>query len=382
MPTEEERVRRMIEMFKPKLAMAIDSGNQPPVTVADCLERAVRAEYRLTQVKEERAQFFKARKEERTKDKQSGENKKPQGGGMRNHSNSKSWNNNQSHHNNPNNKKRGKPCGNHYSENRNVQQKSNYYNSHPLCKTCGKNHPGECRKGTMSCFACGQSGHFVKDCPKQNQPQGNQFQSRNNIPRLNAMQPALEGPAISQGRLEAPVPQARLYAYTNADAVASTSNVVAGQTSLASYDVYTLFDTGVSHSFISTKLALSISNSYDRTPRLLRTALPSGEILISEFFLRKIPIIINGVMLRADLIAIEMKDFDVILGMDFLGEHNAVIDCYHRKVTFRPNGGEKFAFKGRSLLNHKMIISSMRAQKMLSNGCVGFLASIVDMSKE
>ena len=87
-------------------------------------------------------------------------------------------------------------------------------------------------------------------------------------------------------------------------------------------------------------------------------------------------------MLRADLIAIEMKDFDVILGMDFLGEHNAVIDCYHRKVTFRPNGGEKFSFKGRSLLNHKMIISSMRAQRMLSNGCVGFLASIVDRSKE
>ena len=80
----------MMEMFKPELAMAIDSRNQPPVTVADCLERAVRAEYRLTQVKEERAQFFKARKEERTKDKQSRENKKPQGGGMRNHSNSKS----------------------------------------------------------------------------------------------------------------------------------------------------------------------------------------------------------------------------------------------------------------------------------------------------
>ena len=46
-------------------------------------------------------------------------------------------------------------------------------------------------------------------------------------------------------------------------------------------------------------------------------------------------------MLRADLISIEMKDFDVILGMDFLGEHNAVIDCYHHKVTFRPDGGEK-----------------------------------------
>ena len=164
--------------------------------------------------------------------------------------------------------------------------------------------------------------------------------------------------------------------------MASTSNVVAGQTSLASYEVYTLFDSGATHSFISTKLALKISDSKDRTPRLLRTALPSGEILLSEFVLKEMPIMINGVTLRVDLIAIEMKDFDVILGMDFLGKHNAIIDCRHRRVTFRPNGGEEFAFKGRSLLNPKMMISAMQARRMLANGCMGFLASAVDKTKE
>ena len=52
-------------------------------------------------------------------------------------------------------------------------------------------------------------------------------------PRLNAMQPTLEGPFISQGRLEAPTSQAHLYAYTNTVAMVSMSNVVAGQLSLA-----------------------------------------------------------------------------------------------------------------------------------------------------
>ena len=87
-------------------------------------------------------------------------------------------------------------------------------------------------------------------------------------------------------------------------------------------------------------------------------------------------------MLRADLMAIEMKDFDIILGIDFLGKHNAIIDCHHRKVTFRPDGGDHFAFKGISLLNHKMIISSMQVQRMLTSGCMGFLASTVDTSEE
>ena len=66
----------------------------------------------------------------------------------------------------------------------------------------------------------------------------------------------------------------------------------------------------------------------------------------------------------------------------FSGKHNAIINCYHRKVTFKPESGEKFAFKGRSLLNSKVIISSMQAQRMLSSGCMGFLASAADISKE
>ena len=104
--------------------------------------------------------------------------------------------------------------------------------------------------------------------------------------------------------------------------------------------------------------------------------------MLSEFLLKETPITINGVTLLADLIAIEMKDFDVILGMDFLGKNNVIIDCYHRRVIFRPNGGNEFAFKGRPLLQPKRIISAMQAQRMLLNGCMGFLVSVVDKTME
>ena len=222
-PTESERVRRMMGMFRPELALAIDSGSHPPSTVADCLERAMRAEYHLIQVKEERDQYIKARKEEITQNRGLDNNKKA-GQFLLNDQVGKAQ-----YLENENGRKRSYPEN---GNNANYKVKTENV-SFPKCNTCGRMHPGECKMGNMSCFKCGQLGHFLKDCPKQNIVQNKQ---NDRDGRLNFMQATLEGPPIFQGRLEAPPntqtpppPQDRIYAYTNADALASTSNVVAGQ---------------------------------------------------------------------------------------------------------------------------------------------------------
>ncbi|GMN23223.1 hypothetical protein TIFTF001_043654 [Ficus carica] len=56
----------------------------------------------------------------------------------------------------------------------------------------------------------------------QGQQQRNYPQRRNN----QGNEARIEGPSITQGRLEAPEPQARIYTYTNGDAEAGTSHVV------------------------------------------------------------------------------------------------------------------------------------------------------------
>nr|GFB66230.1 hypothetical protein [Tanacetum cinerariifolium] len=38
--------------------------------------------------------------------------------------------------------------------------------SYPVCTTCGRRHPGECRRAAGTCFKCGQNGHLQKDCKK------------------------------------------------------------------------------------------------------------------------------------------------------------------------------------------------------------------------
>ena len=48
-------------MFRPDIALAIESGGSPPTMVEKCVERAICVEYKLAQLKEERAQNFEAR---------------------------------------------------------------------------------------------------------------------------------------------------------------------------------------------------------------------------------------------------------------------------------------------------------------------------------
>ncbi|WMV34232.1 hypothetical protein MTR67_027617 [Solanum verrucosum] len=47
--------------------------------------------------------------------------------------------------------------------------------SKPLaCAKCGRNHLGICREGSTGCFKCRQTGHFMRDCPKNKQGNGNE----------------------------------------------------------------------------------------------------------------------------------------------------------------------------------------------------------------
>ena len=61
----------------------------------------------------------------------------------------------------------------------------------------------------------------------------------------------------------------------------------------------------------------------------------------------------------SDLVMLNMTDYDVILGMDFLSKYEAMIDCKARAVVFNPLGEEKFTFFGDRRGSLKMFISAM-----------------------
>ncbi|GKF14969.1 zinc finger, CCHC-type, retrotransposon gag domain protein, partial [Tanacetum coccineum] len=96
-------------------------------------------------------------------------------------------------------------------------------------------HPGVCYKATGGCFNCGSTQHKVKDCP-----QGKQKQS---MPADFARLPPTTG---------------RVYATTR-DQAAKTSGTITGTLYIDDRTVFILFDTGATHSIISTTFAKKLN---------------------------------------------------------------------------------------------------------------------------
>ena len=55
---------------------------------------------------------------------------------------------------------------------------------------------------------------------------------------------------------------------------------------------------------------------------------------------------ISGTILTRDLRILDMSEFDVILGMDWLTVYRVVIDCERRRVTAYTQNGTRMEFQG------------------------------------
>ncbi|KAL0544274.1 hypothetical protein IC582_019387 [Cucumis melo] len=79
-------------------------------------------------------------------------------------------------------------------------------------------------------------------------------------------------------------------------------------------------------------------------------------------------------MLDVTLLVLDMQDFDVILGMDWLSANHASIDCVHKEVVFNPPSNASFKFKRAEII----LYTRLKASKLLSQGTWSILASVLD----
>ena len=158
--------------------------------------------------------------------------------------------------------------------------------------------------------------------------------------------------------------------------------MVTGIISILDHDAYTLVDPGATHSFASKPFLKRFQIKTQPLEGRIRVSLPTGDSLVSDRVVRDSRVLIGGQEFPADLVALDMRDFDVVLGIDWLSHHRAIVDCYEKEVKLHRPGKLEVKLKGIFRELSSSMISAMAAQRMLHKGCQGYLAYVVETGKK
>jgi hypothetical protein len=120
----------------------------------------------------------------------------------------------------------------------------------------------------------------------------------------------------------------------------TASGVVLGEFLVNSVLATVLFDSGASHSFISS----SFTEKHKIPIVLLKLPLITqtlGSDIKYHLGCLNVRIILSGVVFLADLVVLKSKGINVILRMDWLTRHNGVISCATKEVSLVNQEGIK-----------------------------------------
>ncbi|GJR76821.1 putative reverse transcriptase domain-containing protein [Tanacetum coccineum] len=195
----------------------------------------------------------------------------------------------------------------------------------PLCNKCKFHHEMPCTMKCRKCNKCGRQGHYRSDCLKlKDQNSGNKIGNKSGIGEAR-------GKAYILGGGDA-----------NPD-----SNVITGTFLLNNHYASVLFDSGPDRSFMSTNFSTLLDIIPDTLDVSYVVELADGRVSKTNTVLRDCTLGLFGHPFNIDLMPVEHGSFNVIIGMDWLANHRAVIVC-DEKIVWIPYGDEVLIVQDKS----------------------------------
>nr|GEW78378.1 hypothetical protein [Tanacetum cinerariifolium] len=236
-------------------------------------------------------------------------------------SNKRKWEDHQrnTNNNNPNNNNRNRNRNNNYNQQQNRRQETarayaaapaegrGYVGNLPKCNRCNFHHNGQC---PPKCLKCQRTGHREKDCRFRVLGAG-----------VNPMRDVTCYECGEKGHFKDKCPKGRNQPNEGARARAYVSFV--------SFPFTPFIDT----------TPTSLNTSYE-------IELAYGKVVSTNTILRGCTLALYDHRLKIDLPPTRLGSFDVIIGMDWLSYHRAVIDCYEKIVRIPLPNGEILEVQG------------------------------------
>jgi hypothetical protein len=167
----------------------------------------------------------------------------------------------------------------------------------------------------VECYKCYKTGHYTNDCP-QKREEGN---------KPNPFQ---------KGHVN----------HINVEEIYDEPNAVYGMFLLNKFSTLVLFDTGASHSFISSAFVVKKKKPTETIGCPIRVSSLGGELIVNAGC-RDLVLEIGKHKFLANLIVLDSQGLDVILGMDWMTTFEGVIDCANKTITLTTPEKKRIRFK-------------------------------------
>nr|GEU59454.1 putative reverse transcriptase domain-containing protein [Tanacetum cinerariifolium] len=182
-----------------------------------------------------------------------------------------------------------------------------------------------------TCYDCGEQGHTRNRCSKK----------------------------VKQDEVE----EACGRAYAIKDAEPQGLNVITGTFLLNNRYAFVLFDSGSYRSFTDTRFGVMLNIDPIKIGASYEVELADGRVASTNIVLKGCTLNLVIRIFEIDLMPIELGTFDVIIGMDWLVKHDAVIVC-GMKVVHIPYGNEMLIVKSNKGVSRLKVISCIKARKV------------------
>nr|GEU91838.1 putative reverse transcriptase domain-containing protein [Tanacetum cinerariifolium] len=236
-------------------------------------------------------------------------------------------------------------------------RKCHFHQCPSRCENCGKigHKAKDCRGKNVApsaavqpnifCYSCRERGHKSSECPKKADQRGGNVQGQAYVIRDTKHN---QGP-----------------------------NVVTGTFLLNNRYATVLFDSGADKSFVDIKFSHLIDIKPVKLSSSYEVELADGKVVSTNSVLRGCTLNLLNYFFDIDLMQIELGTFDLIVGMEWLVERDALIVC-GRKEVYVPYRNKTLVVKSDSGISRLKVISCIKARKYIERGSQLFLAQVTE----
>jgi hypothetical protein len=127
----------------------------------------------------------------------------------------------------------------------------------------------------------------------------------------------------------------------------------------SSHHATVLFNYGASHSFITSSFVGKHNLPIANMKHIMLVGSPGGEMR-TKLICPTVSISIRGVDFPSNLILLDSKGIDIILGMDWLSKYDRVIQCTKKAVRLTKNDGTTVEFVATMQADQASMLSQMK----------------------